>query len=777
MADVSFLIPARNEVFLAKTIDNVLANIRGDSEIIAVLDGAWANPPIPDHPRVRLIYLPQSIGQRAATNLAARASKAAYVCKLDAHCAIDEGFDVKLIQADRELDRPDVTQIPAMNNLQAFNWRCRACGRETYQGPEPTSCAAHPDHDRELAAMPPACGESKGFERVLIWEPRRRKAKGNGSDGRGGYARTEFWRFDHEMHFFYNGPIIKGQEQDEIADVMSSVGACFFMRRDRFVDIDGLDTGHGSWGGFGTEIACKSWLSGGRHVVNRRTHFSHLFRTQGNGFTFPYEMRPSDQEYARRYSQNLWHGNLWPKQTKPLSWLVEYFAPVRGWHSASSQDETDEQRNAREARLADVRKKGRGFRPMLSLGAHGVNAGLTPTQSVLVGGGQQVSTFTDGLSSVVAPSRTDQVIPLCDNAHVVGVAATGSTAHEVVDDHCVRQIVDQPREHQSVNQCRDCRDIQKVDTTISVPVGVASPQPAAIIREGYMREQTMDVFGLKLGNDERLGNSHNAASSAGFWSESGSASTLSDSPIVRRGSIKGIIYYSDCRGETRVLSAVQNQLRRASAGIPIVSCTLQPIPFGRNIHLPLERGYLTMFRQILAALEASDCEYVFHCEHDCLYHASHFDFTPPRHDRFYYNQNTWRVDAETGRALFYYTSQVSGLCASRDLLIDHYRKRVAHVERNGFNRNLGFEPGTNRRVRSLDPHGAEIWMSPQCNIDIKTRHSLTPGRWSVDQFRNKNSCLGWTESDRIPGWGVTLGRVDQFLAALGQSAPATEGAA
>src|SRR3990167_7673261 len=95
--DLSILIPARNEEFLSKTIEDIIANAEADTEVIAVLDGAWVNPPIVQHPRVNIIYLPISIGQRAATNLACRLSSAKYIMKVDAHCSFDKGFDKKLI--------------------------------------------------------------------------------------------------------------------------------------------------------------------------------------------------------------------------------------------------------------------------------------------------------------------------------------------------------------------------------------------------------------------------------------------------------------------------------------------------------------------------------------------------------------------------------------------------------------------------------------------------------------------------------------------------------
>ena len=185
-----------------------------------------------------------------------------------------------------------------------------------------------------------------------------------------------------------------------------------------------------------------------------------------------------------------------------------------------------------------------------------------------------------------------------------------------------------------------------------------------------------------------------------------------------------------------------------------------------------------MFRQILTALEALDTDVVFFVEHDVLYHPSHFKFTPPRRDRFYYNQNRWQVDAETGRAVHYLCCQTAELCADRQLLIEHYRRRIAAVAAaGGYNRNMGYEPGTNAWARSLDGVGHDTWMSPFPNIDIRHGRNLSKTRWSQAEFRNKNSCRGWTEGDGVPGWGRTLGRFNDFLADVGRAASATEGAA
>jgi hypothetical protein len=102
------------------------------------------------------------------------------------------------------------------------------------------------------------------------------------------------------------------------------------MHRERYWELDGMDEGHGSWGQMGVELACKSWLSGGRQVVNKNTWFAHLFRTTDT-LKFPYPIKHSETEAARRYSRNLWFGNGWTKAVHPLSWMIEHFSPLPGW--------------------------------------------------------------------------------------------------------------------------------------------------------------------------------------------------------------------------------------------------------------------------------------------------------------------------------------------------------------------------------------------------------------------------------------------------------------
>ena len=296
--DLSVLIPARNEVWLARTIRAVLEAAEADTEVIAVLDGCEPAGPLPDDPRVRILHYDKPIGQRGATNAAAQASTARYVMKADAHCAFDQGFDRKLM-ADYE---PDQTVVPRMYRLHVFDWVCPKCSERYYQADPVPACK---------------CG---GTEFVIeeVWKPRWEKAP------------TDFARFDATLHFKYWRKYNRRPEaQADIADVMSFVGACWFMSRERYWDLEGLDEGHGFWGQVGTEVACKSWLSGGRLVVNKRTWFAHFFRV--GKLKFPYHISGEAQERARIYSRDLWFNNRWHKQVRPLRWLVDKFSPVPDW--------------------------------------------------------------------------------------------------------------------------------------------------------------------------------------------------------------------------------------------------------------------------------------------------------------------------------------------------------------------------------------------------------------------------------------------------------------
>lgn len=230
---------------------------------------------------------------------------------------------------------------------------------------------------------------------------------------------------------------------------------------------------------------------------------------------------------------------------------------------------------------------------------------------------------------------------------------------------------------------------------------------------------------------------------------------------------KGIVYYTDGRLDSDIHNTVRRQLRRCvnlKDISNVVSVTLSDPDwdFGKWIKLDKERGYLTMFKQILAGLEAVNTDITYFCEHDVLYHPTHFDFTPTP-TSYWYNTHVYKVSAQTGQALTYTCAQTSGLSAETELLLTHYRKRVQLVEEHGFSRKMGFEPGTHGRAERVDDIKAQFWRSDIPLVDVRHTKNLTETRWKKEQFRNQRFTEGWLESDSVPGWGNTLGRFNDFL--------------
>ncbi len=307
MKDLSILIPARNEMWLSRTIEDILQHIESDTEIIVVLDGKWADPVIPDNERVNIIYIPEAIGQRAATNLACKLSKAKYVMKVDAHCSFDQGFDRKMIECMQD----NFTMVPTMRNLWVFDWKCYNCGWKVYQGRTPEKCLD--------------CGKTDKIRRKMVWIGKER-------------PQSNSYCFDSEPHFQYFNDYTKRPEykimlgKTGLTESMSIQGSCFMCTREKYNELNICDESFGSWGNQGIEVACKTWLSGGRVIINHKTWYAHLFRTQGGDFGFPYSQSENRVKEAKKKVWDFFFSS-WDKQIYPMSWLIEKFHPVTGWNN------------------------------------------------------------------------------------------------------------------------------------------------------------------------------------------------------------------------------------------------------------------------------------------------------------------------------------------------------------------------------------------------------------------------------------------------------------
>jgi hypothetical protein len=230
---------------------------------------------------------------------------------------------------------------------------------------------------------------------------------------------------------------------------------------------------------------------------------------------------------------------------------------------------------------------------------------------------------------------------------------------------------------------------------------------------------------------------------------------------------KGCIYYTDNRLDVPIFSICQEHIK--ASGLPITSVSLKPIDFGNNIVLDnLQPNIITMTTQILTALENAKEDYVFFTEHDVLYHPSHFDFTPPTDNIWYYNNHVWRWKYPYDFAITYKLTSLSGLCVNRKMAIDHYKLRLkfmyecdwrdkesGHEPRWG--RRIGYEPGTKKRRRGgLTDEEHLTWKSELPNIDIRHGNTFTKTKCDLRDFIHKPSPEDWKEKPafQIEGWNL-----------------------
>lgn len=228
--------------------------------------------------------------------------------------------------------------------------------------------------------------------------------------------------------------------------------------------------------------------------------------------------------------------------------------------------------------------------------------------------------------------------------------------------------------------------------------------------------------------------------------------------------MKEIIYYTDNRLGEPIFSTVQKYI--LEAGLPIMSVSLKPINFGKNIVVERKRSYPTMVKQILTALKASTADYVFFCENDVLYPKSHFDFTPLRDDIFYYNKNVWRWRCWDNIAITYDRMlPLSCLCVNRKLALDHYKIRQRKIEEWGLDkfrsreprlaRLWGYEPGTKKIKRGgLTDDDFDTWSSEYPVIDIRHNKTFSSLKCTLESFKHPPE--NWREIpiEKIPGWNL-----------------------
>lgn len=270
MSKVSVLIPARNEPYLSRTVEECLSKAYGDVEVVVTLDGCDADLK-PDR-RLKVIRKLQPEGMRAAINSAAAVATGDFLFKLDAHCLLSEGYDEAL---QSECDS-DWIVVPRRYRLDVDKW----CIREDKPDPVDYHYLSYPYNDKNPGLH--------GTE----WKERARARKDIPLD-----------------------------------DEMSSQGSAYFMSRRHWDRLDGLDAaGYGQFIQEFQEIGMKTWLGGGEVKVNKSVFYAHWHKPSRG-----YSLSKYEALAGTKYSTEYWMGNKWPARKYNLSWLIAKFWPVPTW--------------------------------------------------------------------------------------------------------------------------------------------------------------------------------------------------------------------------------------------------------------------------------------------------------------------------------------------------------------------------------------------------------------------------------------------------------------
>jgi len=281
---LSIAIPSRNEIFLQKTILDVLEKATGDIEIYPILDG-YEPPPneLVDDPRVRYIRLPQQryTQKRHGINHMVDICNGKYVMSLDAHCMMAKGFDEVLI---KDLEENEVA-LPRRNRLDAENWCIQKQSDD------------RPPIDYEYL-MYPAKFNPKGFH-GFKWDERT-------------YQR---WNI-------------------KVDETITMQGSCWIMhkswyRKNNFMQIEGY-TG---WGQEAEEISFTTWCRGGRLITNKNTWYAHLHK--GRRYGRMYFMDKKTSKRCNAYAYDFWVNNRLKNKVHTFEWLLERFSPMPNWPERS----------------------------------------------------------------------------------------------------------------------------------------------------------------------------------------------------------------------------------------------------------------------------------------------------------------------------------------------------------------------------------------------------------------------------------------------------------
>ena len=268
---VTAIVPGCNERFMGATIRDLLAQARGDVEILAILDGGPlpdATCPLPTDPRVRVIRHETLQGMRQSTNEAVQLATGEFLMKCDAHCRFGEGWD-EILKADCD---GDWIAVPTRQSLDGDTWAVR----------------------------------TRDYNYHYLTFPYSESMYGYGIHGKT-FGQTE------------NRAINRARAHLPVDDLMSFQGSCWFTPKASFLRLGPLDHEHYYFYAEAIELGMRQWASGGRVVINKQTWYAHLHKGNNNLHTIDgrvgrgFFLNLKGKRQSEAYATDFWLNNRWPQ--------------------------------------------------------------------------------------------------------------------------------------------------------------------------------------------------------------------------------------------------------------------------------------------------------------------------------------------------------------------------------------------------------------------------------------------------------------------------------
>lgn len=279
---LSVIIPSKNCPFVINTIQDVLTKAEGEVEVIVNIGDRWPEQLIHDK-RVTYTHPGEVRGLRFGINTTASLAKGEYLLKTDDHCMFAPGFDKILIENHLE---DNWVSVPRRYSLNADKWQI---------------AKDRPFRDYHYLSFPdPAQPIDLGLK-GKEWPERTQE---------------------------------RSDPNYDIDDLMSFQGSCWFMTKSHFDNfLHGLDQNlYGTFAQEPQEIGLKTWLGGGRVVINKKTWYAHMHKGKGYGEKYGQNRQNGqDLHNGHVFTVDYWMNNKWAERVHDIDWLIEKFWPVPTW--------------------------------------------------------------------------------------------------------------------------------------------------------------------------------------------------------------------------------------------------------------------------------------------------------------------------------------------------------------------------------------------------------------------------------------------------------------